>query len=78
MLPDTFKPYLWSYDFSKLDAKTHKKAIVLAILNYGSVESWSQLFAIYGESEVKNIFESSKEDTFNKKSYNFWKIKFNI
>jgi hypothetical protein len=34
-LPQTFRPLLWSYDFSRIDPLKHKKTIIVQALNYG-------------------------------------------
>jgi uncharacterized protein DUF6922 len=36
-LPETFRPLLWSYDFSRIDPLKHKKTIILQALNYGTL-----------------------------------------
>lgn len=75
-LPTNFKPYFWSFDFEKLDIQKNKQTIILQILSYGNIKEWSQVFQIYGANQVEEVFKNSKIDNWNKKSYNFWKMKF--
>lgn len=75
-IPLSFKPYLWSSDFMKLDKEKNKQQIILSILYFGDVSDWDKLFAMYGMESVKEIFEKSKPDLWHMRSYNFWKFKF--
>jgi hypothetical protein len=72
MIPNSFKPYLWSYDLKNLDLEKNKKLIILNILNLGSKKSVDDLFEIYGRENVHKLFTEIPAGNFNKKSYNFW------
>lgn len=74
MIPETFKPYLWSYDFDKLDKENNKKIIIENILNYADFNSSRQLFNLYTIEEIKDVLNNAKQNSFNKKSYNFWNL----
>ncbi len=76
-IPASFKPYLWSYDFEKLDIERNKETIILNILYYGNFSDWKKLFQIYSEKQIKQIYKTSKKDSWNKKSVNFWNLKLN-
>ena len=56
-IPDSFKPLLWSYDFSKVDVDRDKKAIVIAALNYGDLNQWRWVAAYYGKKAIRRIIE---------------------
>lgn len=77
-LPDFLKPFLWSYNFSKLEKETDKNTIIKNILNFGTKESTDWLFSNYKISEIKEIFQKSNINEWNKKSLNFWSLIFNI
>lgn len=72
MIPTSFKPYLWSYDFDNLDKENHKKIIVTQVLNLGSLEAVKDLFHFYSKKDIQSCLRDTKPTTFNKRSYNFW------
>jgi hypothetical protein len=43
ILPETFRPLLWSYDFARIDPLKHKKTIIIQALNYGTLAHWRWL-----------------------------------
>ena len=55
VLPDFFRPIMWSYDFSKIDAKKDKKMIVINTINYGDLRHWKWLKDSYGLREIQKI-----------------------
>lgn len=77
MIPETFKPYLWSYDFDKLDKENNKNIIIENVLNYADFKSSTQLFDLYTIDEIKNVLNTTKQNSFNKKSFNFWNVVLN-
>jgi hypothetical protein len=54
-LPETFRPLLWSYDFSRIDPLKHKKTIILQALNYGTLAHWRWLVQSYGREGVREV-----------------------
>lgn len=54
-LPDTFRPLLWSYDFSEIDPVRHKKTIIVQTLNYGTLDQWRWLIKSYGREGVREV-----------------------
>ena len=58
-LPDFFKPVLWSYNFSAMDPKRHKKTIILNAINYGNLRHWRWLLNYYGRETVKKVLKSA-------------------
>lgn len=77
-VPLSFKPFLWSYDFDKLDLEKNKQTIIMQILYFGNIKQWRELFHIYGYDQVKNIFKNSRPDEWQYKAINFWKLKFDL
>lgn len=73
MIPIEFKPFLWSYDFDKLDKNANKEAVISAILNYGTYNTFAKLFETYTKDEIKSTLSNTKTD-WNKRSYNFWNL----
>ena len=57
-MPVSFRPLLWSYDFSKIDEDKDKKTIILSAINYGSLADWHWVVNRYGREEVKRILET--------------------
>ncbi len=53
-LPETFRPLLWSYDFSRIDPLKHKKTIIVQALNYGTLAHWRWLVQSYGREGVRD------------------------
>ncbi len=54
-LPETFRPLLWSYDFSRIDPLKHKKTIIVQALNYGTLAHWRWLVQNYGRDGVREV-----------------------
>lgn len=54
-LPDFFKPIMWSYDFSKIDAEKDKKTIILNTINYGDLKHWRWIEKRYGQPIIQEI-----------------------
>lgn len=71
-LPQSFKPFLWSYDFSKLDVEKNKKVIIENVLNLGTFVVSKELFKVYSVGEIKEVLNKMKPSLFNKKSINYW------
>ena len=74
MLPKVLKPFLWSYDFEKLDKENNKRVIIENVLNYGTAEATDSLFSFYTKDEIRNTLKELKPSTFNRKSLNFWNL----
>ncbi|MEK7203639.1 MAG: hypothetical protein AAB627_00990 [Patescibacteria group bacterium] len=58
VLPDFFRPLMWSYDFDLLDLIKNKKIIILNTINYGDLKHWRWVINYYGKNEVKKVLES--------------------
>ena len=56
-LPETFRPLLWSYDFSRIDPLRHKKTIIVQALNYGTLSQWRWLIENYGREGVQDVVD---------------------
>lgn len=57
-LPDYFKPILWSYNFDSMDAKKHKKTIIINSINYGDLRHWSWIADNYGKNTISDVLGS--------------------
>ena len=55
MLPETFRPLLWSNDFSRIDPLKYKKTIIVQALNYGTLVHWRWLVQSYGREGVREV-----------------------
>ena len=56
-LPESFRPILWSYDFTAIDPERHEKLIITQTINYGTLEQWRWIAHRYGKTRVKNTLE---------------------
>ena len=65
-LPESFRPLLWSYKFSEIDPKEHKRVIIVNVLNYGDLKQWRWLIKTYGRKEIKEFIESTPASEFRK------------
>ena len=54
-LPETFRPLLWSYNFSRIDPLKHKKTIIIQALNYGTLAHWRWIVQSYGREGVRDV-----------------------
>ena len=73
-----FKPFLWSYDVTKMDLKKDKKRIITNILNWGTKETTDLIFQIYTGEEIKGVIKEPLPGEWNDKSLNYWSIIFNL
>lgn len=55
VLPDFFRPIMWSYDFSKISASKDKKVIIINTINYGDLRHWKWIKENYGLEPIKEI-----------------------
>ena len=53
-IPQSFKPYFWSFDFSKIDPDQNKKTVISQVTNYGTISDWKWLVGYYGWSMVRD------------------------
>lgn len=58
VLPELFRPILWSYDFSKIDPEKDMKTIIIQAINYGNLKHWNWIVNRYGLSSIKEILTS--------------------
>jgi hypothetical protein len=55
--PETLRPLLWSYDFSRIDLEGHRKMIIVQVLNYGTFNQWRWLIETYGREAVPAVLQ---------------------
>lgn len=77
-IPNVFKPFLWSYDISKMDLITDKKIIITNVLNLGTTKAVKELFKTYNKKEIVKFVANPAPGEWSKKSLNFWSIIFDI
>lgn len=73
-----FKPFLWSFDISKMDIQKNKKRIITNVLNLGTKEATDLLFKIYDKKEIRKQVKNPLPGEWNDKSLNYWSIIFDI
>jgi hypothetical protein len=57
-LPEEFRRFFWSYRFDELEPTKDKKAIIVQLLNYGTLAEWRWIVREYGFGEVKRLLEA--------------------
>jgi hypothetical protein len=57
-LPESLRPLLWSYDFTKIDPVKHRKTIIVQAINYGTLMDWRWLCSRYGRATVRDVLSS--------------------
>lgn len=77
-LPDFLRPFLWSYDFSKLEKVKHKRIIIKNILDFGTKKTTDWLKENYTEAEIKNVIKQTSVSEWSKKSINFWSFIYGV
>lgn len=77
-LPAFLRPFLWSYDFNRLDLKKDKKVIIKNILDYGNKLSIDWLKQVYSPEEIKEVIRQTYTSEWSKKSINFWSLIYNV
>ncbi len=75
---EKFKPFLWSYDISKIDLKRNKKRIITNVLNQGTKEATDVLFQVYSKDEIKEVITNPLPGEWSDKSLNYWSLLLNI
>lgn len=58
LLPDFFRPLLWSYDIRRIDPQRDRKTIIVQALNYGDLEHWQWLVRTYGREGVRAVLQA--------------------
>lgn len=72
MLPSFLKPIFWSYKFSELDKKQHRRLIITQILAYGNIKMIRWLLKNYPLQEILTTLKKSGLKEWDPKSYFFW------
>ncbi len=73
-IPQEFKPFLWSYDTSKMDLENNKKRIITNVLNWGTKEATDLLFKVYNKKDIKEAVRDPLPGEWSDKSLNYWCI----
>jgi hypothetical protein len=73
-----FKPFLWSYDISKMDLERDKNRIITNVLNLGTEQATDLLFEIYKKEDIRKVVADPIPGEWNKKALNYWSIIFDL
>jgi len=57
-LPDSLRPFFWSYRFEELETAKDEKTVIIQLINYGTLRHWQWLVGQYGAARVKRVLES--------------------
>ncbi|MCD6149697.1 hypothetical protein J7J13_02840 [bacterium] len=77
-IPQFLKPFLWSYDLSRLDMKKHKNIIIKNILDLGTIQATDWMKENYTESDIKEAIKLSIRSDWSKKSINLWSFIYDV
>jgi len=77
-IPQFLKPFLWSYDLSRLDMEKHKNIIIKNILDLGTVQATDWMKENYTESDVKEAIKLSIRSDWSKKSISLWSFIYDV
>lgn len=77
-IPQYLKPFLWSFDFEKLDLERDKKRIITNVLNFGTKQATDWLFSVYNNKTIVDVLENPLPGEWNSKSLNFWGLIFGV
>jgi hypothetical protein len=72
VIPIEFKKYFWDVDFNALSMEKHKGFILERLLNYGSFSTFSWIFQIYSNKDVKQLLKKKGKSSLSKNSFYFW------
>ena len=73
-IPSYVRPFLWSYDVSKLDTEKDKKRIITNVLNHGTKEATAWLFSRFSKKDIREAITNPLPGEWNKKSIRFWSL----
>ena len=73
-IPKQIRPFLWSYDVSKLDLEKDKKRIITNVLNLGTKEATDWLFSVFEKKDIIEAVENPLPGEWNKRSLHFWAL----
>jgi len=77
-LPPAVKAALWSLDTERLDLEAHRERIVTNVLNLGTHEALTWLFATYPRERIAEVVARPRPGEWNKRSLNFWSLVFGL
>jgi len=77
-IPQFLRPFLWSYDLSRLNLETHKNIIIQNILNLGDRRAVNWMRNTYSAKEIKDAIKQSSKTNWSKKSINFWSLIYGV
>jgi hypothetical protein len=72
IIPVEFKKYFWDVDFNALSLVKHKGFILERLLNYGSFSTFSWIFQIYTNDEVRQLLKKKGKRSLSRSSFYFW------
>ncbi len=73
-IPNSFKPYFWSHDASKLELKKDAHLIIHQILAYGDLDDIKKLIKYYGLKKVRREFLKPGHGMYPKNILDFIKL----
>ena len=71
-VPQSMRPFLWSYDMTRIDMVKDKKRIITNILNLGTKEATDWLFSAFDKKDICEAVLNPLPGEWSKKSLHFW------
>ena len=78
IIPETFKPILWSLKWNDIDVDKDKEDIILNSINEGTMAHWRWIAKTYGKETVRSVLAKRLATEFHRESYNLAKTIFNL
>lgn len=70
-IPADLQGVLWSKSVNKIDLAQDKVYVIHQVLRYGSLDDIGWLMGVYGENEVKRVFEKCPQRIYSRPSFIF-------
>ncbi len=77
-IPSFVRPFLWSYDVTKMDVERDKERIITNVLNYGTKQATDWVRETYGEEEIRKVLRHPRSGEWDRKSLNFWALVYDV
>lgn len=78
VIPEFFRPILWSSDFSKLESDRDKALLITQAINYGDLRHWRWIANQYGARTVAAVIERTPMTALRVSAYVLAKLIFPI
>lgn len=64
VLPASFKPWFWAYDFKHLNPQIHKLTVIRQLINYGDLQALGWMRSFYGDNQIREVIKNTSATAF--------------